>query len=162
VAASQETSAAALAASVHLLATHPAALDAVRRTGRWREAADEALRLESPVQMTMRSVEESVTVGGSALASGDHVLAVLASANRDDTTFADPDRFDPERDPATHVAFGAGPHACPGAAIAHLELEVALAALFQRFGAITIEADPRWETSLTLRSMRSLVVRLEE
>ncbi len=162
LAASQETSTAVLAAAVHLLAHHPEQLEQARAAGAWRQVADEAMRLESPVQMTMRRATEDQEVGGARLPAGSHVLVVLGAANRDEAAFEQTDQFVVDRPENPHLAFGAGPHTCPGAAIAHTELQAALEALFDRFHEVTAAGEPTWESSLTLRSMRSLPVRLEE
>jgi cytochrome P450 len=162
LAASQETMRAALAAAVHLLVTHPAELEEVRRSTRWREAVEETLRCESPVQMTLRRTTDAHPVDGQDIPAGAHVVVVLGSANRDPSAFPDPERFDPGRSPNPHVAFGAGIHACPGAAIAHAELDAALRALFGRFERVELDGDVDWEPSITMRALRSLPVRLTE
>ena len=120
------------------------------------------MRLESPVQMTARRATEAQQVGATELPAGAHVLVVLGSANRDETTFDRADSFVADRPANPHVAFGAGTHTCPGAAIAHTEIEAALRALFDRFREVTVLAEPTWETSLTLRSVRALPARFEE
>ena len=161
IVASQETTAAVLAAAAHLLAAEPARLDELRTAGAWRAAADEAMRLHSPVQMTMRRMTEPQAVGGTTLAAGDHVLAVLASGNRDDRAFPDADDLVLDRPAAPgHLAFGAGPHQCPGAALAHVELQSALRALVERATDLAAAGDPTWEWSLTLRSLASLPLRI--
>jgi hypothetical protein len=160
IVASQETTSAVLASALHLLAGDQARLDELRSSGAWRAAAEESMRLHSPVQMTMRRMTTAVDVGGTHVAAGDHVLAVLASGNRDPEAFTDPDTFDLQRPSApSHLAFGAGAHQCPGAAIAHLELESALRAITDRSPRILPAGEPTWQWSLTLRSLSSLPIR---
>lgn len=160
LAASQETTQAVLAASVLLLAEQPGLLDEVRATDGWRAAANEAMRLQSPVQMTMRRVTEPTTIAGTDLPEGAHVLIVLGSANRDEQAFSEPTHARLDRPDDRHLAFGAGPHTCPGASLAQLEIEVALRALHGRFDRAELVGEPLWETSLTLRSLRRLPVSL--
>jgi cytochrome P450 len=160
LAASQETTSAALAAAVHLLATHPAALGAVQTSGRWRDAVEEALRFESPVQMTLRRLTADEQVGEVTVPAGAHVVVVLGAANRDPAAFPEPERFDPGRGGRAHLAFGVGPHACPGAAIAQVELQAALRGLFDEFDSVQLDGEPELEPSLTMRSRRRLPVRL--
>ncbi|GAA4021210.1 cytochrome P450 [Allokutzneria multivorans] len=73
-----------------------------------------------------------VSLGGAQIRSGDVVLVSVASANRDAEVFDDPESFSPSRDGARHLSFGHGPHFCVGAALARLELEVALEVLTRR------------------------------
>jgi len=73
-----------------------------------------------------------VTVAGVAIPRGGMVLAVIASANRDERAFADPDRLDLTRAPNRHLSFGLGAHYCLGAALARLEGQIALATLLRR------------------------------
>ncbi len=92
---------------------------------------EEALRWGSPVGTATRRVTEPVEIGGTELAPGTVVAAVLASANRDEARWVDPDRFDPLRQDLRHLAFGGGFHACVGAPLARLEATTAVAALLR-------------------------------
>ncbi len=83
---------------------------------------DDALALEvarhdPPVQNTRRFVGEPCTVRGHALQTGDALLVLLASANRDPRAHADADRFMLDRPPAPSFSWGRGAHECPGAAL---------------------------------------------
>lgn len=81
-----------------------------------------------------RYATADVEVGGVTIPHGATLLVIRQSANRDGTVFADPDRFDIGRQEAQqHFAFGGGPHFCLGAALVRMELEVAFAALLDRF-----------------------------
>jgi len=94
---------------------------------------EEFLRHDSPLHLFERTAKESASVAGVELAPGDKVAALLGAANRDPAVFADPDRFDPTRDPNPHLAFGAGIHFCIGAPLARLELAISLRTLLARF-----------------------------
>lgn len=78
----------------------------------------EVERWAAPIQNTRRFAAEALTLLGQPIAAGQALLLVLASANRDETFNTQPDRFDVHREGGRSVGFGAGPHACPGAAIA--------------------------------------------
>lgn len=105
-------------------------------------AIEEALRLWTPVQFMMRRCEAPLTLDGVDIEPEDRVVIGLASANRDPARFVDPDRFDPARPNArSHVAFGGGPHVCPGAALARLEAQIAVNAFLDRFEAVSLAAD---------------------
>jgi hypothetical protein len=84
-------------------------------------------------------------------------MALFASANRDEKQFSDPDRFDLDRNPTGHLAFGHGIHFCLGAALARLEARVAFETLFARCRDLRLEADevPMLDSTL-LRGPSSL------
>ncbi|HSH91671.1 MAG TPA: cytochrome P450 [Ramlibacter sp.] len=92
----------------------------------WRPVTAEVARWDSPVQNTRRYAAADVTLGGKKVAQGDAILLLLASANRDPSLNADPDRFDASRTDRRILSFGAGRHQCPGDAIA---IEIAAAAV---------------------------------
>ncbi|MBV2365560.1 cytochrome P450 [Streptomonospora nanhaiensis] len=75
---------------------------------------------------------EDLELGGRAIARGEAVMPVIASANRDRAVFADPDDLAPRRRPNPHLAFGRGPHHCLGAHLARMELRIGLAVLAER------------------------------
>jgi cytochrome P450 len=84
-----------------------------------------------------RWAHEDVELAGTQIRAGDMVLARLGAANRDPAHFPEPDSFDPNRNAAheqagRHMAFGRGPHHCLGAALARLEIGIALQALAHR------------------------------
>lgn len=90
----------------------------------------EVERCAAPIQNTRRFAAEALTLRGQPIAAGQALLLVLASANRDETLNTQPDRFHVHREGGRSVGFGAGLHACPGAAIA-IEM-VAACALWMR------------------------------
>ena len=91
---------------------------------------EESLRLDSPVQLLARTCTADVEIDGVAIKKGDRVLHSIASANRDERFYPDADQFQLDRPrPRDHVAFGAGPHVCPGAFLARMEAEVAIETL---------------------------------
>jgi len=112
------------------LLEHPDALERVaREPERVPALVEEALRFDSPIQVVFRTVSEDTELAGTRIPRGAVLAALLGSANRDERAFAEPDRFDVERDTRGHLAFGFGPHFCLGAALARLEARVALEAL---------------------------------
>ncbi len=118
---------------------------------------EEFLRHDSPLHLFERTAKEPTDVGGVHLEPGDKVAALLGAANRDPAVFADPDRFDPTRDPNPHLAFGAGIHFCIGAPLARLELEVSLRTLLARFPDLEVVEAQRRPT-FVLRGFERLVV----
>jgi cholest-4-en-3-one 26-monooxygenase len=84
-------------------------------------AVEEMLRYEPPGIQIRRTAMHDVELAGRHIKEGDKVVVFFPSANRDETVFPDPDRFDIERTPNDHIAFGFGTHHCLGAPLARLE-----------------------------------------
>jgi cytochrome P450 len=103
-------------------------------------AIEETLRYDSPVQGIFRTTQRSMERFGVKLGENEKVCALIASANRDPTVFPDPDRFDIERKPNAHLAFGRGIHYCIGANLGRLEARIAIAELLRTTR--EIDADP--------------------
>jgi cytochrome P450 len=89
------------------------------------------------------------------------VLAVVASANRDESVFADADTLDLARKENPHVGFGHGVHHCLGAPLARMELQVALGSLLRRMPELRLaapEPELRWKTGMLVRGLESFPV----
>jgi cytochrome P450 len=128
--AGNETTTNLIGNAVHALLDHPEQLDRVRRDPALVPAlVEEVLRFDSPIQTVFRNATADVEIDGVAIPKGATVAALIGSANRDDRRFPDPDRFDIDREPRGHLAFGFGEHFCLGSALARLEARVALEAL---------------------------------
>jgi cytochrome P450 len=98
---------------------------------------EEMLRWTTPVVSFMRTATRDTELGGVAIAGGEPVLMVYASANRDEDVFGPTSAtFDIGRHPNPHIAFGFGNHFCLGAALARLEARVVLEQLLDRFSAV--------------------------
>jgi cytochrome P450 len=100
-------------------------------------AVEEVLRYRSPVQSMYRTTTAPVEMNDRIIPAGAPLVAWIGAANRDGRQFPDPDRFDIERSPNRHLAFGHGIHFCLGAPLARLEARIALEALLQRFNRIS-------------------------
>ena len=112
----------ALGIAVWALLTHPEALaDVAADRSLLRGAVEEAFRWHSPVGTQTRQVTRPAVLSGVELAPGTAIAAVLASANRDERHWQDPERFDIHRRGA-HAAFGLGAHHCAGAPLARQEV----------------------------------------
>ena len=127
-----------------------------------KNAIEELLRYVSPVdQATERYAREDVTLHGVTIPKGELVLAVIASANRDEQQFADPDRLDLTREANKHLAFGLGAHYCVGAPLARLEGQIAIQTLAARLPNLHLAAAPatlRWRPGITVRGLEALPV----
>jgi cytochrome P450 len=94
---------------------------------------EESLRHDAPVQRTTRLCTRDTTIDDVAIRTGEWVEMGIASANRDDLVYEDSQAFSLQRpDPRRHLAFGAGSHVCPGAALARREGAIALQVLLER------------------------------
>jgi cytochrome P450 len=135
LAAGFETTVNLLGNGIRMLLDTPEHLHTLsQRPELWPNAVEEILRLESPVQLTARLALNDTEVAGTSIKQGELVVVYVAAANRDPAVFADPNRFDIERDNAgKHLAFSGGRHFCLGAALARAEGEVGLRAFFDRF-----------------------------
>lgn len=103
-----------IAGTLGLLAEHPEARDAARLS----RVVDEGIRHTSPVVRFGRVALRDTRLRGQAIRAGERVVVLYAAANMDPAVFADPTRFDVARPATPHLAFGTGPHACPGAVLA--------------------------------------------
>jgi len=125
-------------------------------------AIEEALRWEAPVQQTAREImKDGVEVGGVPLEKGSSINVSMGGANRDETKYEDPDRFDIHRVGPPHLAFGGGAHYCLGAHLGRLETTVAVNAMLDRLGDLRLEPgdkDPHVHGS-AFRSPTTLPVR---
>ena len=136
------TTTALLGNSVITLDEHPDAAAALRADPtRLPAAIEEVLRYRSPFPRVARRAARDVELRGNAVAANEIVIPWIASANRDPTQFADPDRFDIGRTPNPHLAFGHGIHFCLGAPLARLEARIALGILLERYQEIAVARD---------------------
>jgi len=131
--AGHDTTRNALAGGLHALVEHPEQLDRLRDDpSLCTTAADEIIRWTSPVIQFCRTPNLDVEIGGQRIRGGESLAMFYPSANRDETVFDDPDRFDVGRDPNPHLAFGVGEHFCLGTHLARLEIRVLLEELVPR------------------------------
>ena len=108
---------------------------------------EESLRHDPPIHVLLRDCLQDTTIDGVTIPAGVKVGFGLASANRDDQTYDDPDEFRLDRaNPKDHLAFGGGPHVCPGASLARLEGRVALDVFLDRVAHARLDEPYRRET----------------
>ena len=137
--AGHETTQSTFGLGVELLMQHPEILARLRADpALLPRAIEEMLRHISPAIHFCRTPDRDVEVGGRQIAAGEHMVMFYPSANRDESVFADPDRFDIDRHPNRHLAFGCGPHVCIGQHLARLELRV----MFEQFLARVERIEP--------------------
>jgi cytochrome P450 len=123
------------------------------------DAVEEALRYESPGMQNARYAVEDVEFDGGVVPKGSALVCIMASANRDERRFPDPDRFDVRRRPGGMMTFAFGAHFCLGAALARLQGRVALEEVLARFPEWTVvDEDAVIEPTSTTRGWKSLPV----
>lgn len=156
-----ETTANLLTNIIDILFRHP---EVMRRLWAAPELADamveESLRYDTSVQGLWRAVPAEERLGGVTLPAGARLLMLFGSANRDEEVFADAARFDLDRSPNPHLAFGYGHHRCLGAGLAKAELVVALQTLVRATGGIRPRGRPVRRNSLVLRGFTAQPVTL--
>lgn len=111
-------------------------------------AIEEYLRLFTPYRGFARTPKKDVVIGGRTIKKDEPIAVVFSSANRDESIFPEPDQFIINRpNIKKHIAFGVGPHSCPGAPLARLMLRITLEELLQRTNDIELNGDikmARW------------------
>lgn len=137
-----DTSSTALAKMIEYLTSHPDQWDAMRSDPKAIQPfMDELLRTESPVQGMFRAVTRDVELDGRQMKAGDVVWLSLGAANRDPKVFPNPDDKDISRKGTAgrFVAFGGGPHVCPGSPLTRMELRIVLEKLTGRFSQVELD-----------------------
>jgi len=145
VVAGNETTRTAISHALNLLTEHPEQRELLLADldGRIGGAVEEIVRYVSPVIWMRRSVTRDCTLNGHEFREGDKAVLYYWAANRDESVFAEPDRFDITRSPNPHVGFGgAGPHFCLGAHLARREITAVLRELLSRAPQVRATAEP--------------------
>ena len=143
-----------IAISMWALLSHPE--QAARVIGDYSlidKAIEEGARWHSPVGTSTRQATRDAELGGVKLEQGALVAAVLASANRDERQWTDPDRYNVERREGAHLAFATGPHLCIGARLGRYEARTSYRILFDRLR--NLRVDPERPTELSGWEFRS-------
>jgi methyl-branched lipid omega-hydroxylase len=145
VVAGNETTRTAISHGLMLLTDHPDQRELLLADfeGRIAGAVEEIVRYSTPVIWMRRSLTRDAELNGHQFREGDKVALMYWSANRDESVFAEPLRFDITRSPNPHVGFGAaGPHFCLGAHLARREITFMLRELLHRVPQIRAAAEP--------------------
>ncbi len=153
-----ETTMHLLGHSARLLAEHPDLLARLRADKSLIPAfIEEVLRFEPPVHATMRMCNEDVTLAGITVPRGSVVMALMASAMRDERYSPDAEHFRLDRKGPHNLGFGHGMHFCLGTPLARLEARVALETLIPRCEGLALRPEPiSWNLSMTVRGVRNL------
>jgi cytochrome P450 len=126
------------------------------------KAIEEGARWHSPVGTSTRQTTRETELAGVKLEKGALVAAVLASANRDERNWTDPDRYDIDRREGSHLAFATGPHLCLGARLGRYEARTGFRVLFERLRGVRLDDDrPIQISGWEFRSPHHLHVKFE-
>jgi len=123
-------------------------------------AVDELLRFDTPAQCGVRTATGPVVAGDTTIPAGASIVLMFGAANRDSRQWSDPCELRLDRPDPNPISFGHGMHHCLGAALARLEMRVALPAFLDEFGDYTVDVDEvTWKRSHTLRGPIAMRVR---
>ncbi len=123
------------------------------------QAVEEILRYESPLQIGNRLASKDTVIGGKSVAAGTYIHTSIASANRDEDVFDNPDVIDFTRKPNRHISFITGIHVCLGATLARYEGKIAFRKLIDRFPNMIPAGTPERMPLARFRGYRNLPVR---
>lgn len=159
--AGHDTTASLLGAGTAALCRDPAARQAFAdaEADARDTAVEELLRFEPPPKIMMRTVTEAHTRHGKQFDVGQAVFLGILAANRDPRVFDGADRLVLDRSPNPHLTFGFGHHFCLGAALARLEIRIAIPALLQRFPDLRLDGAPTWKPTISDRSAAHIPAR---
>lgn len=157
-----DTTISGIGSTLNLLASHPEQFRIVKEDpSKIKNAFEEAIRLESPAQVMFRTTTKEVELSGYRLRSDTKVGFYMGAANRDPRQWEAPEKFDVMRKTlGIHRAFGFGGHVCIGQMIARLEADCILGAIISRIGSMTPNGNSTYKLVNTLRTLRSLPLRL--
>jgi cytochrome P450 len=160
--AGHDTTSASIAGGLLALAEHPAQLALLRKKPELiPKAVEEIIRWVTPVKSFMRTAAVPYDVGGRHFEPGDAVLLSYWSANRDESAFVDPMRFDVAREPNRHLAFGFGAHYCLGAVLARMEIRALLTELLPRLGSLALAGRPSLSEAVFVGGLKHLPLRYD-
>lgn len=163
--AATDAPAALLTQCLNVLMAYPHLVEALRHhPEKIANFVEEVLRFDGPAQNLSRQAVSDVVLGDVTIPAGSRVMVLMASANRDERVFEDPDVFDLDRvfTPETKtMAFGEGIHSCMGAPLARLVARVMIEELVQRAELRVIGNPVRWVKQM-VRGFSSLPVEVIE
>jgi cytochrome P450 len=122
---------------------------------------EESIRWETPVKHFMRTATADAEVAGQKIAKGDWLMLCYQSGNRDEAVFADPFRYDIERTPNKHVAFGYGAHVCLGQHLGRMEMRILWEELLPRLESVELDGQPTRTAASFVCGPKSVPIRFK-
>lgn len=159
--AGHDTTSSSLNTGIEMLCRHPDQLTALKADPAGLDlAVEEIVRWSTPVRHFLRHAQEDCRLGDTRIAAGDALLLSYLSANRDESKFPDPMRFDLRRgNAAEHLAFGTGVHFCLGAHLARMEVKAFLRELLSRLDSMELAGEPAHVATTFVGGLKSLPLR---
>lgn len=159
--AGHDTTSSALAGGLLALLEHPDQLQKVQAKDVDLHAlVEEAIRWTSPVKHFMRYATEDYELRGKQIKSGDALMMLYPSGNRDESVFDEPHRFIAERKPNRHLAFGHGAHHCLGHLLAKMEMKYLYQEIFERVEGFELCGEPEIMASNFVTGLKTLPMRI--
>jgi cytochrome P450 len=158
--AGHDTTSSITAGGLLALLQHPEALARLRADPRLLPTAvEEMVRWVSPVKHFFRTATEDYVLRGRQIRAGDSLMMCYPSGNRDEEVFDDPFRFQVDRSPNRHLAFGFGPHLCLGMHLARLEIRAFFRELLPRLRHVELTGEPAWVEANFVSGLKRLPIR---
>jgi len=158
--AGHDTTSSSTAGGLLALLQHPEELEKLRQNPELLPlAVDESIRWVTPVKHFMRTATEDYELRGKTIKTGESVMLMYASANRDEDAFDEPFRFKVDRRPNKHLAFGHGAHHCLGHLLAKMEMRALYKALLGKIGDIELTGEPAWVQSQFVSGLKTLPIK---
>jgi cytochrome P450 len=158
--AGHDTTSSSIAGGLQALLEHPDQLARLQADmSLLPTAVDEMIRWVTPVKHFMRNATADYELAGTKIRPGDALLLSYPSANRDESVFEEPFRFDVGRSPNRHLAFGFGVHFCIGAQFAKMEMRALFRELLPRLGHIELAGEPELTRTLFVGGLKHLPIR---
>lgn len=159
---SLDTTVSAAGFAAYYFAKFPEQWDILRdEPGLAANAVEEVVRMATPIRAFSRYVNEETEISGVCLPQGARVLAIYASANRDETAWDAPDCFDVRRPLRKHIGFGHGRHTCMGLHLARMELVSLIEAMLPRVRRWHLAGEPSVAMNNTIHAFEHLPIRIE-
>ena len=106
---------------------------------------------------SFRIVEKTVEINGTKLEPGQQISVLIAAANRDESIFVNAEKFDIQRNPNPHLAFGLGIHNCIGKQLARVEARIAFEKIIEQFPNMKLKGRiPKWKKNTLSRGLIEL------
>jgi cytochrome P450 len=161
--AGHDTTSSSLAGGLAALLRHPEQLRALQENPALIDnAVDEIIRWVTPVRHFLRYAQEDYLLGTTQIRAGERVLLSYLSGNRDESVFAESDRFDiRRRNAADHLAFGLGVHFCLGAHLARMELRTFFRELLPRIESMELAGEPEYTATTFVGGPKRVPIRYQ-
>jgi cytochrome P450 len=156
IGAGSETTRSTIGSLFYRLGRDPDAYAALRRDPSLIDAAiEEALRMDAPAQWMVRTCQKPMDLTGESIERGQKVFMCIGSANHDESVYQHADEFRLDRESRDHLSFGSGPHVCPGAPLARMEIRAAMKAFIDRIEAFHL-VDPDYYDAMPTAMLQGL------